>query len=379
LTFEVAGATEAAGAFPWDAAEAGPPRPDALGMSPDDLKALFLGMGEAAYRAEQAFEGLHGHGWRAWGDSTNLPKGLRARLEESLPVRRPETVGSLASQDGSTKHAMRLADGAEVECVHLPYLDRATLCLSSQAGCAFGCAFCATGAAGLARSLTAAEMVGQAEELLFLHPRARRPNDQPTNIVFMGMGEPLHNFGAVMAAFDIMTHPKGLAVPPRRVALSTVGHVPGIEALARRRPRPRLAVSLNATTDEARSKVMPANAAWGLGALLGALCSFPLEKNERITLEYVVIKGVSDSMEDAARLSAFAARFPSKINLIPHNPWPGSGLAAPDEDRLDAMGALLAAAGRAVAVRRSRGADVQGACGQLSQLQNAVLQLQRSW
>jgi 23S rRNA (adenine2503-C2)-methyltransferase len=359
----------AAGFFPWDAPAVQAPAPDALGMSLDGRGALFLGVGEAAYRAAQAFEGLHGRGWRAWGDSTNLPRGLRARLEEALPVRRPEAARSLASRDGSTKHAMRLADGAEVECVHLPYPDRATLCLSSQVGCAFRCAFCATGAMGLARNLTAAEMVGQAEEMLFLHPRARRPghpNGQPTNIVFMGMGEPLHNFGEVMGAFDVMTHPKGLAVPPRRVALSTVGHVPGIEALALRRPRPRLAVSLNATTDEARAKVMPANAAWGLDALLGALRSFPLEKNERITVEYVVIKGVSDSMEDAARLSAFAAVFPSKVNLIPHNPWPGSGLAAPDEDRLDAMGALLAARGGAVAIRRSRGADVLGACGQLA-------------
>jgi 23S rRNA (adenine2503-C2)-methyltransferase len=323
-------------------------------------------MGGAASRAEQAFEGLHGHGWRAWGDSTNLPKGLRARLGEGLPIRRPEAAGSLASLDGSTRHVLRLADGAEVECVHLPYRDRATLCLSSQVGCAFGCAFCATGAMGLARNLTAAEIVGQAEELLRLHPRARRSNGQPTNIVFMGMGEPLHNFGSVMAAFDVMTHPKGMAVPPRRVALSTVGHVPGIEALALRRPRPRLAVSLNATTDEARAGVMPAGAAWGLDALLGALRSFPLEKNERITLEYVVMKGVSDSMGDAARLSAFAAGFPSKVNLIPHNPWPGSGHLPPDEERLDAMGALLAAGGRAVAIRRSRGADVLGACGQLA-------------
>jgi 23S rRNA (adenine2503-C2)-methyltransferase len=215
---------------------------------------------------------------------------------------------------------------------------------------------------GLKRDLTAAEIVGQAEELLSLHP----PSGKPINIVFMGMGEPLHNLGAVMGAFDVMTHPRGLAVPPKRVTLSTVGHVPGIGELARRRPRPRLAVSLCATTDESRAKMTPGAAAWGLEELLGALRSFPLGKNERITLEYVVMRGVSDSMEDAARLSAFASRFPSKINLIPHNPWPGSGAAPPDEGRLDEMGALLAARGRTVAIRRSRGADVGGACGQLA-------------
>jgi 23S rRNA (adenine2503-C2)-methyltransferase len=332
-------------------------------MGPDALAVMFLDLGEPAYRAVQAFEGMHRHGWRGWGESTNLPGGLRARLEEELPIQRPEAARSLASSDGSTKHAMRLADGSEAECVHLPYGDRATLCLSSQVGCAFGCAFCASGRAGLRRDLTAAEIVGQAEEMLRLHPR---PDGRPTNIVFMGMGEPLHNIRNVMGAFGIMTHPKGLAVPPRRVALSTVGHVPGIEALGRHRPRPRLAVSLNATTDEARTKMMPANAAWGLEALLGALRSFPLGKGERITLEYVVMAGVSDSMDDAARLSAFASGFPSKINLIPCNAWPGSGLSPPDEGRLDGMGAFLAARGHSVAVRRSRGADAGAACGQLA-------------
>jgi 23S rRNA (adenine2503-C2)-methyltransferase len=338
-------------------------------MGSDALRAFFLGMGEAAYRAGQVFEGLHARGWRGWGDSTNLPKPLRARLEGGLPIRRPEQALSLASSDGSTKHVFRLADGCGIECVHLPYGDRATLCLSSQAGCAFGCRFCATGAAGLKRNLTAAEMVGQAEEMLFLHPRPgspNAPNGQPINIVFMGMGEPLHNIVNVMGAFGIMTHPKGLAVPPRRVTLSTAGHVPGIEALGRMSPRPRLAVSLNATTDEARTEMMPINAAWGLERLLGALRAFPLGRGERITLEYVVIAGVSDSMEDAARLSAFARAFPSKINLIPHNPCPGHGFLPPDEARLDGMGAFLAARGHTVAVRRSRGADVGGACGQLA-------------
>jgi 23S rRNA (adenine2503-C2)-methyltransferase len=216
---------------------------------------------------------------------------------------------------------------------------------------------------GLRRNLSAAEIVGQAEELLLLHPR---PSGRPINIVFMGMGEPLHNLGHVMRAHSLLAHTMGLAVPHRRVALSTAGLVPGIEALGRHRHRPRLALSLNATTDEARTKIMPINAAWGIERLLGALGSFPLGRGERITLEYVAIRGISDSMGDASRLSAFAGMFPSKINLIPHNPWPGSGYLPPGEDRLNEMGAFLASKGRTVAIRRSRGADVGGACGQLA-------------
>ena len=352
------------GTFSWDRPA---PEPtvgrDALGMGLEDLRAFFLGIGEAPYRADQAFEGIHRHGWRSWGQSSNLPKVLRARLDEELPIRRPESVLSLASGDGSTKHVLKLVDGLQIECVHLPLEDRVTLCLSSQVGCAFRCAFCATGKMGLKRNLAAAEMVGQVEELLFLHPR---PNGQPINIVFMGMGEPLHNLEQVMAAFQILTHPKGLAIPLRRVTLSTVGLVPGIEALGRHSSRPRLAVSLNATTDEARTAIMPVNAAWNLEKLLDALRTFPLDRDERITLEYVVVKGVSDSTADTARLSAFAAGFPSKINLIPHNPCPGSDYVPPDEARLNEMGRFLAAKGHIVAVRRSRGADVGGACGQLS-------------
>jgi len=337
--------------------------PNAIGMGLDALMAFFQDMGETRYRAVQAFEGIHKHGWRGWGQSTNLAKALRDRLDEELPIRRPETVLSLASGDGSTKHVLRLADGCEIECVHLPYEDRATLCISSQVGCAFGCLFCATGKMGLKRNLTPAEMVGQVEELLFLHPR---PKGQPINIVFMGMGEPLHNLGSVLAAHHVLTHPKGLAIPPRRITLSTVGLVPGIELLGGYRSRPRLAVSLNATTDEAREKIMPVNATWSLEKLLAALCSFPLERGERITLEYVVMNGISDSMEDAKRLSAFAGKFPSKINLIPHNTWFGSVCLPPEEEKLDSMGAFLAARGHTVTIRRSRGADVAGACGQLA-------------
>jgi 23S rRNA (adenine2503-C2)-methyltransferase len=208
---------------------------------------------------------------------------------------------------------------------------------------------------GLIRNLTAAEIVGQVMALAIHHGHDAA---LPLNIVLMGMGEPLHNLDAVMDAFGILSHPTGLAIPPRRVTISTAGLVPGIERLGKYRPRPRLALSLNATTDEARSKVMPVNNAWGLEHLGHALRSFPLGQGEKITLEYVLIQGVSDSLEDAVRLSAFAAQFPSKINLIPYNPCEGLGLLPPTEDRLNQIAARLAKRGHVVSIRRSRGQDV---------------------
>jgi len=187
----------------------------------------------------------------------------------------------------------------------------------------------------------------------------------PVNLVFMGMGEPMHNLDHVLTAFRVLTDPAGLAIPPRRITLSTVGLVSGIQRLAEVKPRPRLAVSLNATTDAARSRIMPVNRKWGLDPLAEALGAFPLERGERITLEYLLLKGVTDSLEDGRRLAAFASRFASKVNLIPFNPHDGSGFEPPEDARLDALCALLAKAGVTVSVRRSRGQDVAAACGQL--------------
>jgi 23S rRNA (adenine2503-C2)-methyltransferase len=222
---------------------------------------------------------------------------------------------------------------------------------------------------GIVRNLTAAEIVGQVMALVLHH---EHPQGFPLNIVMMGMGEPLHNLAHVMAAFEILSHPKGMAVPARRVTISTSGLVPGIKRLAAYSPRPRLALSLNAATDEARSKIMPVNSVWGLEKLAEALGSFPLGHGEVVTLEYVAIKGISDSMEDAAGLSVFASQFRSKINLIPYNPCPvlgahqGHRLSPPCEARLNEIAAYLAEKGHIVSIRRSRGQDVGGACGQLA-------------
>lgn len=350
----------------WDnpAPELAPgPKPNAAGMGLGELRALVAGLGESPFRASQIHQGLYRMRWDAWDRFTPLSKELRARLEAEVRLEWPAIVESAASEDGSTKHAFRLDDGALVEGVHMPYPDRTTLCLSSQVGCAMGCTFCATGLMGIKRNLAPFEIAGQVVTMLNAHGH---PEGRPVNIVFMGMGEPLHNLDNLMAAFGILTDPKGLAIPPRRITVSTSGLLTGIRRLGSFKPRPRLALSLNATTDEYRSRIMPVNRVWGLDALAAELAAFPLESGERITLEYVLLKGVTDALEDGRRLAAFAARFPSKVNLIPFNPHEGSGFQPPDEARISELLGILSARGITASVRRSRGQDVAGACGQLA-------------
>ena len=385
----------------WDrpAPEAGTAgRSNVAGLDAAGLKALVTSLGEPAWRGGQFFEGLYRQRWTRWEQFTSLPKVLRTRLEADVDLVWPTIVQSQASEDGSTKHVFDLSDGKQVEGVFMPYvvrgsglrptppepprlsqaepvpghllgfegsdeqLDRVTLCLSSQVGCAMGCTFCATGQMGIVRNLSAAEIVGQVVAMLNHHGH---PEGRPVNLVFMGMGEPLHNLDHLMAAFAILTDPKGLAIPPRRITVSTSGLVSGIERLAAFPKRPRLALSLNATTDAHRSAIMPVNRVWNLEALAAALAAFPLQSGERITLEYVLLKGVTDGLEDGRRLAAFARRFPAKVNLIPFNPHEGSGFEPPEESRVGALCRLLSDAGLPVSVRRSRGQDVAGACGQL--------------
>ena len=351
--------------IPWDrpAPEAAhPARPNAAGFSKPQLAELMKSLHEPAFRATQVFEGLYKHRWATWEAYTNLSKALRARLQREVALCWPEISESVASEDGSTKHAFRLADGKQVEGVHMPYPARTTLCLSSQVGCAMGCTFCATGQMGIVRNLTAAEIVGQVVTMLNTH---QHPDGMPVNLVFMGMGEPMHNLGHVMEAFALLSDPAGLAIPPRRITLSTCGLVSGIEKLAEYPRRPRLALSLNGTTNDYRSRIMPVNRVWNLEALTKTLQAFPLEHNERITLEYVLLKGITDSLEDARRLATFAHQFPSKANLIPYNAHEGAGFEEPEEARVQAFCQLLIAKDVTVSVRRSRGQDVAGACGQL--------------
>jgi 23S rRNA (adenine2503-C2)-methyltransferase len=331
-------------------------------MSGAELKPLAAALGEPAWRGNQLFDGLYRQRWTRWEQFSSLSLPLRTRLEAEVDLVWPAIAQSQSSADGSTKHVFELSDGKQIEGVFMPYADRVTLCLSSQVGCAMGCTFCATGQMGIIRNLTAAEIVGQVMAMLNHHGH---PAERPVNLVFMGMGEPLHNLDHVMAAFGVLTDPKGLAIPPRRITVSTSGLVSGIERMGAFAKRPRLALSLNATTNVRRSLIMPVNRVWDLEALAEALGRFPLQSGERITLEYVLLKGVTDSLEDGRRLAAFARHFPAKVNLIPFNPHEGSGFEPPDESRIGALCRLLSDVGLPVSVRRSRGQDVAGACGQL--------------
>lgn len=300
------------------------------------------------------------------GPSPDVGRAARAFVAQHLDLTLPEIVGREPSSDGATKLLMRLSDGATVETVHMPRAvrnPRVTLCLSSQVGCAMGCTFCRTAEMGLVRNLAPEEIVGQVlAALLALGPA----DPGRVSLVFMGMGEPLHNVGAVTRSLEVLCDEAGLGLAPMRVTVSTSGLVAGIEALARAKRRPCLALSLNATTDEARSRIMPVTKKHGLAALREALLAYPARPHEKITLEYVLLAGVNDAPADAARIAAFAAGYRSVVNVIPWNPYPTGGFERPDDDAAARFAARLHDAGCLVTVRRSRGRDVGGACGQLA-------------
>ena len=333
--------------------------PSAFALLPEDLAALGHG-GDAA----ALFGALQRPG--AWGaEGPALGRKARALLEEATDLSLPALESRHPSSDGSTRVVLRTADGHRFEAVHMPRSTRnprVTLCLSSQVGCAMGCTFCATGTMGIVRNLSAGEIVGQL--LMVLHALGPRQLHR-VNLVFMGMGEPLHNLDNVARALSVLCHPAGLAIPPRRVTVSTSGLVPGIERLARMEPRPLLAVSVNATTDEARARVMPVNRRYPLARLKEALLAWPLRAKERITLEYVLLAGVNDSDDDARRLAELTRGLSCHVNLIPMNEHDKSAFARPDDDHVQRFARLLIEAGVLVLVRDSRGRDAAAACGQL--------------
>jgi len=349
-------------ANPWDAsAPEGAGRASAFGWLPEDLERLG-----APGRAELFFSRLQ-RPW-TWGpDGPPLGKAARAWLAGAGDGSLPELVEAHPSDDGATKVVLRLADGERIEAVHMPRevrSPRVTLCISSQVGCAMGCTFCATGAMGIRRNLSAGEIVGQVLALL----RALGPAQaHSVTLVFMGMGEPLHNLDNVHRAIRILNHPAGLNISTRRITVSTSGLAPAIERLAGMRPRPWLALSLNATTDEARSRVMPVNRVWNLARLREALGRWTLAPGEKLLVEYVLMAGENDTPEDADRLADWLGdlRQGHNINLIRMNEHDGSTFREPSDARLQAFLDRLKARGCFVTVRKSRGRDVQGACGQL--------------
>jgi 23S rRNA (adenine2503-C2)-methyltransferase len=348
--------------MPWDrqAPEREGP-PSAWALLPADLAALGC-----PGRPEHVFSRLQRVcTWRE--EDLFLAREIRAWLEAHTDLSLPAIVERHPSADGSTKLALELTDGHRIEAIHMPRREgdpRVTCCVSSQVGCALGCTFCATGAMGIKRNLTAGEIVGQ---VLALMRELGPQRGEDLTLVFMGMGEPLHNLDHVHRAITVLCHAEGALLSAGRITVSTAGLVPGIERLAQMVPRPQLAVSLNATTDAQRSATMPVNRAFNLARLRQALDAWPLKRHERLLFEYVLLAGTNDTLEDADRLVAWLGdlRHRHNVNLIPMNEHAHSPFREPAEERLQAFARRLHQHGCFVTVRRSRGRDVQGACGQL--------------
>lgn len=333
---------------------------------PAEWEERVLDWGEPAYRGKQIFDWIHRQGVLDPNEMSNLPKALRERLsEEGLgwPI---HVVSAHESADHTRKLLVGMPDGERVETVLIPQLDDErvfTQCISSQVGCAMGCVFCASGVAGLKRQLSDAEIVAQ----VLLGRREIGPDQHIRNVVFMGMGEPLHNYDAVARALVLLTHPDGLDLSKRRVTVSTSGLVKQIDRLGKDfGGQVQLAISLHAVRDDKRSEIMPVNRKHGLGELTDALRRYPLSKRRRITIEYTLIEGVNDSVSDANGMVELLRGIPVKVNLIPMNPISASVLRAPDSDHVKRFQEQLTRQGLSVFVRKTRGDDVAAACGQLA-------------
>jgi len=331
-----------------------------IGTSEAQLNELFKSWGAEAYRVHQVFNWVYNYRMQDFDGMTNLSKALRTRLKESFHCRLPRIAEKSSSSDGSVKYLFELDDGARVESVWMPAESRKTLCISTQAGCRMACSFCQTATLGLQRNLSAAEILGQ-----YLAVQ----DDQEegiSNVVVMGMGEPLDNYDAVVDALRLMVSPQGLRLSTRRVTLSTSGLVDKIDRLAGENLHVNLAISLNATDNAVRDSIMPINRKYPIEALLDSLKKFPLKANRRLTFEYVLLKGINDTDDDARRLSRLLRGFACKVNLIPFNAFGASIYQPPDEQRILAFQEILLARNYSVFIRKNRGSDVLGACGQLA-------------
>ena len=330
-----------------------------------------------AWRGKQIYSALHQQRIQAWSEAAYLPAGLLRSLEEEWPAPALGLSRSFTSADGTVRYLLRLADGAEIEAVYLPIeefeaggqksVSRHTFCISSQVGCAAGCRFCFTAQLGLERNLSAGEIVAQVYELLRRHGVCPGTGGDRLNLVYMGMGEPLLNYTAVMESVRRLTDAGGLALPPRRITLSTAGIVEKIRRLGGESPRPRLAISLHASTDELRARLMPLHRGQGgMRALLDAAREFPLAPRESLTFEYVLLRGLNDDLGEARRLARLLSGLRAKINLIPWNGGNGLPFAPPAMRRVQAFQACLTAAGLPAWIRHPRGQDIFAACGQLA-------------
>jgi 23S rRNA (adenine2503-C2)-methyltransferase len=336
-------------------------QPNIKDLTTQKLQEWLAERNEPPYRAEQIRRWLFQKGALSFSEMTNLSAVLRQALAESFAVSRLGTLRCSPSSDGTVKFLFGLRDGAGIESVLIPEEKRLTLCVSTQVGCGLGCAFCATALMGLKRNLQAGEIVDQILEAGRTLPADKRI----THAVLMGMGEPLANYSQVLKALEIMTDASaGLGISARRITLSTVGLVPQMQRLLRD-TRVNLAVSLHATTDDLRSQMMPINRKYPLAELIECCRTLPLPNRRRITFEYVLLRGVNDTPEDATRLAKLLSGLRCKINLIPFNPHPGSPFQRPTREEIERFKSALQTRGYQVNVREPRGDDIQAACGQL--------------
>jgi 23S rRNA (adenine2503-C2)-methyltransferase len=334
-----------------------------LGMSRTELERLAMDSNQPRFRGRQIFRGLYARRVRDLNALTDLDMKFREHLLSRYTVALPTIERQFPSRDGSVRYLLALEDGQSVEAVYMPIGNRVTLCISSQVGCAVDCRFCFTGLLGVKRNLTAGEMVGQ---VLTLAEAQHVPRGAHMNVVFMGMGEPLLNYTPVMEALRILSDANGVGITLRRITISTSGIVPRIAELAREPVRPRLAVSLNASTDEQRTALMPINRKYPLDPLMRACREFPLHPRERLTFEYVLLDGVNDSDQDAGRVAELLRGMRPKVNLIPYNSGPGLPFRSPPLERVLSFQQVLADRNVPAFIRISRGQDVMAACGQLS-------------
>jgi 23S rRNA (adenine2503-C2)-methyltransferase len=325
------------------------------------LEAFIVARRYPRFHARQIYRWIWRRGVTDVAAMTDLPVPMRDDLAVATTIGTPHIVHQAVSEDGTRKFVLRLGDGRQIESVFIPDTPAQTFCVSTQVGCAMGCAFCLTGKMGLIRHLTAGEIAGQVRVLA----SALGMRDTSFNIVLMGMGEPLHNYDETMKALRMLAETQGLAVSPRRVTLSTVGLVPMLDKLASEPIMPNLAISLHATSEDQRAALVPSTKKYSLEQVLEACQRFPVSKRSRITFEYVLLSGVNDTPEDARRLVRLLTGIKGKVNLIPLNAAPGIPFERPSDHAVDRFARILADRGVPVSVRKSRGRDIRAACGQL--------------
>ncbi|WP_419813372.1 23S rRNA (adenine(2503)-C(2))-methyltransferase RlmN [Bacterioplanoides sp.] len=338
-----------------------------LGLSPTKMEAFFADLGEKKFRAQQMLKWIHQYGEADFGKMTNMSKGLRAKLAEVSEIKLPEVTYDQTSKDGTRKWVMKMEGGSSVETVYIPEKERGTLCVSSQIGCSLDCSFCSTGKQGFNRDLSAAEIIGQVyvAAMAFHEPGERRER-KITNVVMMGMGEPLLNFDNVVDAMALMMEDNAYGLSKRRVTLSTSGVVPQIDRLGEITDV-SLAISLHAPNDELRNQLVPLNKKYPIKELIASVNRYldKLPDRRKATIEYTLIDGVNDEIEHAQQLAELMKQVPCKINLIPFNPFPNSGYKRPSNNRTYRFRDHLINAGHIVTIRSTRGDDIDAACGQL--------------